>query len=99
MPVWADGFANESQKSTWLTILILASPVGVIFGYILSSSLVNAWANSHPHAKADGIPNNAWITAFYVQAIMLMPCCLGFFFTPVKYLDVAGSLQFRQKCA
>ena len=47
MPVWADGFANEKQKSTWLTILILASPVGVIFGYIISSTLVKNYSENH----------------------------------------------------
>jgi len=44
-PVWADAFANEKQKSTWLTILVLASPLGVVFGYIMSSLFVAAWRN------------------------------------------------------
>jgi len=40
MPVWADAFANEKQKSVWLTFLILASPLGVVFGYIMTSIYV-----------------------------------------------------------
>ena len=37
MPVWADAFANEKQKSVWLTFLILASPLGVVSGFIMTS--------------------------------------------------------------
>jgi len=32
-PVWADVFGNETQKSTWLTYLLLASPLGIVMGY------------------------------------------------------------------
>ena len=37
MPVWVDAFANEKQKTIWLTFLILASPLGIVFGYIITS--------------------------------------------------------------
>jgi hypothetical protein len=37
MPVWADAFANEKQKSIWLSFLILASPLGVVFGFAVTS--------------------------------------------------------------
>ena len=40
MPVWADAFAPESQKSAWLTFLILASPLGVVGGFTLTSFMV-----------------------------------------------------------
>jgi hypothetical protein len=36
MPVWADSFANNSEKTLWLTFLILASPLGVVFGFSLT---------------------------------------------------------------
>mmetsp|Transcript_2660 Transcript_2660/g.4134 ORF Transcript_2660/g.4134 Transcript_2660/m.4134 type:complete len:191 (+) Transcript_2660:411-983(+) len=39
-PVWADTFAKEGKKSTWLTILILASPVGVVFGFSITAVMV-----------------------------------------------------------
>jgi len=39
-PVWADTFAKEHQKSAWLTFLILASPLGVVFGFSLTSVMV-----------------------------------------------------------
>jgi len=44
--------------------LILASPLGVIFGYIMSSTMVKNWQNSHPGAAES--ENNAWRMAFNV---------------------------------
>lgn len=40
MPVWADAYGTEKQKSIWLTILLLASPMGVIFGYTLTFYMI-----------------------------------------------------------
>lgn len=36
MPVWADAMGTEHQKSIWMTILLLASPLGVVLGYTLT---------------------------------------------------------------
>lgn len=35
-PVWADAMGSEKQKSTLMTILLLASPFGVVTGYTLT---------------------------------------------------------------
>ena len=42
MPVWADTFAAESQKTAWLTFLILASVLGIVLGFSLTTVMV-AW--------------------------------------------------------
>lgn len=60
MPVWADAFANEKQKSAWLTFLILASPLGVIMGFIMTSIYVQEWDD---HNK--GSPNLGWTYSFF----------------------------------
>jgi hypothetical protein len=36
-PVWADAFGSEKQKSLWITVLLLCSPLGVFFGFSLTS--------------------------------------------------------------
>lgn len=37
-PVWSDTFAvTERQKTVWLTILLMASPLGVLAGYLLTA--------------------------------------------------------------
>jgi len=40
MPVWADNFAAEKQKAAWLTFLILASVLGIVLGFSLTSLMV-----------------------------------------------------------
>ena len=38
-PVWADTFGSEETKSIWLSISLLASPVGIFIGFILVGNL------------------------------------------------------------
>lgn len=40
MPVWADTFAAEKQKTAWLTFLILASVLGIVLGFSLTTVMV-----------------------------------------------------------
>jgi len=72
-PVWVDTFGAENQKSIWLTILLLAPPLGVVIGYSMTALLI---------AKA------SWHWTFYVQAVCLVPCFMGFLLTPEKYMDI-----------
>ena len=72
-PVWADFFGNEEQKSSWLSILIVSSPLGNILGYILAASI------------QDGL---GWRWCFYIQAIMMLPTSVGIVIIPGKYMDL-----------
>lgn len=38
-PIWADCFASEEKKSTWMSILIIGATLGNIIGYIIAASL------------------------------------------------------------
>ena len=73
MPVWVDMFAHESQKSTWLTFLLLAAPLGIVSGYSMTSVIT---------------ARTTWHWSFWVQAIGITPCILTIILIPVKYLDV-----------
>ena len=73
MPVWADAFGNEVEKSTWLTYLIISNPLGVVLGYALCAVFAE---------------NIGWKWAFYIQSLCLLPCFLGLVFTPLRYLDI-----------
>ena len=86
MPVWADAFANEKQKSVWLTFLILASPLGIVGGFTMTSYMVSP-------------PINNWKWSFYVQGMCLIPCFTAFLLTPRKYLDIEGTVKIKNKCA
>lgn len=35
-PVWCDTYGPERYKSAWLTIMLLASPLGIVLGYALT---------------------------------------------------------------
>ena len=73
-PVWSDMFgATDSQKQLWLTVLLLSSTLGVLFGYIMTTQFIE---------KA------AWQYSFYTQIIAVIPIILALLFTPIKYLDL-----------
>ena len=37
-PVWTDGFAqSEKRKATWMSCFLASSPIGVLFGYVLTT--------------------------------------------------------------
>ena len=73
MPVWADTFGNEVEKSTWLTYLLISNPLGVVLGYALCATLIE---------------NIGWRWAFYIQSACLLPCLLSLVCTPIRYLDI-----------
>lgn len=68
-PVWADVYGDEKQKSTWLTYLLIASPLGVIMGYGMSAVFLDT--------------KYGWRMAFYIQSIMLLPSLIGIILTPM----------------
>lgn len=37
MPLWVDVFAHNTEKSSWLTILVLGCPFGLVIGYEVTS--------------------------------------------------------------
>jgi len=84
MPVWGDAFSSEKQKSAWLTFLLLASPLGVVGGFTLTSFMVG-YAN--------------WRWSFYIQAACIVPCAIFLILTPAKYLDVEETVRVRKQCA
>jgi predicted MFS family arabinose efflux permease len=72
-PVWADAYGTEKQKSIWLTILLLASPLGVVLGYTLTFYM-QKYLN--------------WEWSFYIQAVAILPCAACYLITPSKYINI-----------
>ena len=83
MPVWVDMFAHESQKSAWLTFLILASPLGIVLGYSLTSVMTQV---------------RNWRWSFYVQALGLLPCALALILLPRRFVDVESASKVKSRC-
>jgi len=84
MPVWADAYGTEKQKSIWLTVLLLASPIGVVFGYTMTYYTITYL--------------NSWEWSFYIQALCLIPCSACIFATPSRYIDIEYTINFRAEC-
>ena len=40
LPVWVDAFAPSDSKTTWMTLIIVAAPKGMLAGYGLSALLM-----------------------------------------------------------
>lgn len=81
MPVFAETFGNEKQKSKWITTQLISSPIGVILGYGLSSILQN---------------NIGWRWAFRVQIILQLPCILFMLILPPKYFDLNAKYKMTK---
>lgn len=84
MPVWVDMFAHEKQKSAWLTFLILASPLGIVIGFGMTSIIVKY---------------TTWKWAFWGQSLAMLPCVLAIILIPKKYLDVEQASKEKYKSA
>jgi hypothetical protein len=82
MPVWADSFANQSEKTLWLTFLLLASPLGVVLGFTLTYFM-----NEHYY----------WEYSFFIQATLIFPCIACIVVTPSKYFNVEQAVFFKVK--
>lgn len=80
-PVWADTFGPEKHKTTWLTIMLLAAPLGVVLGYVLTYGMNYAYS---------------WEWSFYLQALAIVPCAIFFLLTPDHYLNIQKTVEFRK---
>jgi MFS family permease len=77
--VFTDAFANsEQQKTTWMSLFLLSAPVGVLLGYILTTSLIGHGVD--------------WEYAFYIQVMCAVPCILFFLVLPLKYVNLDSQL-------
>lgn len=81
-PVWTDTFIEEKYKSIALTVNMLASPLGIVGGYILTYGM-----NKY----------HSWEWSFIIQALAIVPCVIMLVITPVKYLNVETSVNDRKR--
>ena len=46
-PIWCDTYAPAEKKTTWITWFIVATPVGIVFGYLKTAVILSqesSWA-------------------------------------------------------
>ena len=83
VPLWADAFGNERQKSLWIAIFTSCSVVGIFIGYSLTSWMVAQFS---------------WEYSFVIAAISTIPLVLSIALTDTKFLDIYRALQHRRDC-
>ena len=76
MPVWADSFGSDNQKTLWLALLIVSNPLGAVLGYSLMAVLQY---------------NIGWRWSFYIQSILLFPNIIAILSVPAKYMDIKNT--------
>lgn len=69
----------------WITILLLSSPLGIFLGFMLTSIVTR-------------VHSMGWEWSFYIQASMMIPCCMAIFFANGKMFDIQEANKFRLKC-
>ena len=82
-PVWVDRFAPESQKSIFLTLLLLGPPLGIVTGYGLAYACIK---------------HSTWRTAYYIQLVLAIPIAFGFLAFSSDYTDVQKAIKHQEAC-
>jgi len=82
MPVWVDAFSPSKLKTTWMTLIIMASPIGMLLGYGLAAVVVTVTAH--------------WWWAFYINIVAMAPPILYLCFADVKVIDIKEHLKIKQ---
>ena len=63
----------------WLTYILIAAPLGVVFGYGMCALMIDSIYG--------------WRLAFYIQAALLIVVFIGIIITPNQYIDVQDLLR------
>ena len=71
-PIWSDTYAPEDRKARWITVFTLATPAGMVTGYLLTAVILTFDSN--------------WQISFFLQVLFLAPILLVIVFTDKKYL-------------
>lgn len=81
-PVWTDTFCEEKFKSIALTINMLAAPLGIVGGYMLTY-----YMNKY----------HTWEWSFYLQSVAIVPCFIFLVMVPEKYLNVETTVTTKKQ--
>ena len=82
-PVWGDAYGSHRDKSMWITLFSASSPLGIFLGFAFASVLNN---------------QNDWKWAFYIQALLTVPCLAGLLITDARWLNIEEAVAFKADC-
>ena len=75
-PIWSDTYAPEDRKARWITLITVATPSGMVTGYLLTA-IILSW-------------EKPWQITFFLQIIGLTPILVTILVTDNKYLRIQG---------
>ena len=61
-PIWCDSHGPEDKKTTWITYIIVATPAGMVSGYLMTAIIISA--------------GGQWAWSFFIQVILLLPIAI-----------------------
>jgi len=82
-PLWLDAKAPAEHQTSWWSYLQAASPVGVMFGYLLGFRIL-AYDRWLPWL-------HRWRIPFFIQVLLITPLCIAAFFLPAESLSIEES--------
>ena len=73
-PVWCVTHAPEDKRTSWITSLMVATPGGIVAGYLISALILACKA--------------PWAISFYLQVVLLVPVAIYIGFINKSLLDL-----------
>ena len=73
-PIWCDIHAPDNKKTTWITSFIVATPGGMVTGYLITAIILSC--------------GGSWTWSFYLQVILLVPVAIYIASIGHRFLDL-----------
>ncbi len=89
-PVWVDEFAPASRRTSWMSYLQGAVPIGIGIGYCLSTAI--GYFDACPWCDHSLICE-CWRWPFLVQVACSFPLVVGSYFVPEEHIDARAHLE------
>ena len=82
LPVWVDAFAPSDKKTTWMTLIIIAAPKGMLLGYGMAAVIVSLTED--------------WWWAFYIIIFTMVPIMIILLIINSKNIDIKEYVRSKQ---
>ena len=71
-PVWADQFAIKKIRTIWVMLIQLGNPLGIIFGYGLSTILSVFGLTCNENSSSIKCSFSEWRVSFFIEGIIMI---------------------------
>ena len=81
-PIWIDTYAPNDSKAKWMTLLTVATPGGMVTGYLLTAVILSCGAS--------------WQISFFIQIVALFPILITIISIDSKFLRIKSSRRMAE---